>query len=69
MAYAVGYPEPIVSACEWLLAYMHSGPCFAKAEFSLDERVWAAESLVGVVKQTYLVISLAFLGFDLCWDK
>ena len=44
--------------------YARSGPWFAKAEFSLDEGVWAAESLVEVVKQPYLVI-----GFDLCWEK
>lgn len=44
--------------------YARSGPWFAKAEFSLDEGVWAAESLVEVLKQAYLVIA-----FDLCWEK
>lgn len=52
------------SECMRTAAGLHarSGPWFAKVEFSLDEGVWAAESLVGVVKQPYLVISLAFLG-------
>lgn len=66
LSYGVN-PGPESQCCGWLLTHVSSWQI--NVELSLDAEVWAVESHVWALKQPYLVISLAFLGCGLCWDK